>query len=114
MFIKEKIIANRNKNTWMLLLVIEKKVGVLELMVRFKIASIISKKEPKIKKTKGITFISKRKFIVIIRWILNCENSLKLMLKAFKFIKYAYFKMKLLLLAPLHLNTIDSRSDIEG
>jgi len=36
------------------------------------------------------------------------------MLKAFKFIKYAYFKMRLLLLAPLHLNTIDSRSDIEG
>ena len=35
----------------MLLLVIEKKVGVLELMVRFKIASIISKKEPKISPT---------------------------------------------------------------
>ena len=50
MFIKEKIIANRNKNTWMLLLVIETKLGMLELMVRFKIASIISKKEPKIKK----------------------------------------------------------------
>ena len=76
MFIKEKIIANRNKNTWRLLLVIEKKVGMLELMVRFKIASIISKKEPKIKKTKGITFIFKSKFISIIRWILNCENTL--------------------------------------
>ena len=47
----------------MLLLVIETKLGMLELMVRFKIASIISKKEPKIKKTKGITFIFKRKFI---------------------------------------------------
>jgi len=86
MFIKEKIIANRNKNTWMLLLVIETKVGVLALMVRFKIASIISKKEPKIKKTNGITFIFKRNLFLIIRWILNSEN-----LNVFEFIKYAYF-----------------------
>ena len=56
MFIKEKIIAKRNKITWIILLVIGIKSG-LPIEKTEIVASIISSKDPNIKKINGIIFM---------------------------------------------------------
>ena len=61
--IKEKIIAKRKNKTWIIILVILMNSAV-EILRTERIASKISRREPKIKNIKGIIFIIKKAFYI--------------------------------------------------
>ena len=61
--IKEKIVAKRKNKSWITLLVMGMKSGFATLRTE-RVASKISRREPKIKKIKGIIFIIKKAFYI--------------------------------------------------